>query len=117
MGATILLILALQAAAPAAAPAGIVLQVGGAVSQPLALSFRDLIAMPRTTVQAQEHGKTVTYEGVTLTAILQKTGAPLGGQMRGKALATYVLITARDACRVVIAKSAAVSLPGKAPSR
>lgn len=104
MGATILLTLVLQAAGPALPSAtGIVLHVGGAVSHPLALSLPDLGAMPRTTVHVQEHDNAVTYEGVTLTAILRKAGAPLGSQMHGKTLATYVLITARDGYRVVFA--------------
>lgn len=104
MGATILLILALQAAVPAVRPStGAVLRVGGAVSQPLALTLQDLAAMPRSTVKTQEHGTAVTYGGVTLTAILQKAGAPLGSRLRGKALASYTLVTARDGYRVVFA--------------
>jgi len=59
--------------------------------------------MPRTKVTAKEHDSTVTYEGVALTEILQKAGSPLGKEMRGKALASYVLVTARDGYRVVFA--------------
>ena len=104
MGASILLILALQAVGPAAQlPTEVVLRVSGAVSQPLALSLQDLAAMPRTKVTAKEHDTTVTYEGVPLTNILQKAGAPLGKQLHGKALASYVLVTAHDGYRVVFA--------------
>jgi len=104
MGASILLILALQAVGPAAQlPTGVVLRVSGAVSQPLALSLQDLAAMPRTKVTAKEHDSTATYEGVALTEILQKAGAPLGKQLHGKALASYVLVTAHDGYRVVFA--------------
>ena len=104
MGASILLILALQAVGPAAQlSTGVVLHVSGAVTQPLALSLQDLAAMPRTKVTAKEHDITATYEGVTLTEILQKAGAPLGKQLHGKALASYVLVTARDGYRVVFA--------------
>ncbi len=104
MGASILLILALQAVGPAAQlPTGMVLRVSGAVSQPLALSLQDLAAMPRTKVTAKEHDTTATYEGVALTEILQKAGAPLGKQLHGKALASYVLVTAHDGYRVVFA--------------
>ncbi|HMD86851.1 MAG TPA: molybdopterin-dependent oxidoreductase [Terriglobia bacterium] len=96
--------LALQAVGPAVQlPRGVVLRVSGAVSQPLALSLQDLAAMPRTKVTAKEHDSTVTYEGVALTEILQKAGSPLGKEMRGKALASYVLVTARDGYRVVFA--------------
>jgi len=104
MGASILLFLALQAVGPAAQlPTGVVVRVSGAVSQPLALSLQDLAAMPRTKITAKEHDTTATYEGVALAEILQKAGAPLGKLLRGKALASYVLVTARDGYRVVFA--------------
>lgn len=104
MGASILLILALQAVGPAAQlSTGVVVRVSGAVSQPLALSLQDLAAMPRTKITAKEHDTIATYEGVALAEILQKAGAPLGKLLRGKALASYVLVTARDRYRVVFA--------------
>lgn len=104
MGASIFLILALQTVGPAAQlPTGVVVRISGAVSQPLALSLQDLAAMPRTKVTAKEHDATATYEGVTLTEILENAGAPLGKQLHGKALAGYVLVTARDGYRVVFA--------------
>jgi DMSO/TMAO reductase YedYZ molybdopterin-dependent catalytic subunit len=104
MGASILLILALQAVGRAAQfPTGVVLRVSGAVSQPLALSLQDLASLPRTKVTAKEHDITATYEGVALTEILQKAGAPMGKLLHGKALASYVLVTARDGYRVVFA--------------
>ncbi len=66
MGAPILFILALQAAGSAAQlSTGVVLRVGGAVSQPLALSLQDLATMPRTIVNAKEHDTAVTCEGGT----------------------------------------------------
>lgn len=102
MVASILLFIALQTVVPAAQlPTGVVLHVSGAVTQPLALSLQDLAAMPRTKLTVKEHDQTVTYEGVTLAEILQKAGAPMGEQLRGKALASYVLATAHDGYRVV----------------
>jgi DMSO/TMAO reductase YedYZ molybdopterin-dependent catalytic subunit len=104
MGSFALLFLALQGFGPAAqAPTGVVLRVSGAVSQPLALSLQDLATMPRVKVTAKEHETTATYEGVALSEILQKAGAPIGKLLRGKALASYVLVTARDGYRVVFA--------------
>jgi len=104
MGASIFLILALQAVGPAVQlPTGVVLRVSGAVSQPLTLSLQDLAAMPRTKVKAKEHDTEVTYEGVALTEILRKAGAPLGNELHGKSLASYVVVTARDGYRVVFA--------------
>ena len=62
----------------------------------MALSLQDLAAMARTKVKAKEHDAAVTFQGVALTEILQKAGAPMGKQLRGKALASYVLVTAHD---------------------
>ncbi len=102
MGASILLVLALQTVGQAAQlSSGVVLHVSGAVSQPLALSLQDLAAMPRTRLTAKEHDRSVTYEGVALAEILQRAGAPMGKQLRGKAMASYVLVTAHDGYRVV----------------
>lgn len=104
MGASILLLLALQTVGQAAQQStAVVLHVSGAVAQPLALTIQDLAAMPRTKLTTKEHDQTVTYEGVTLTEILQKAGAPMGKLLRGKAMAMYVLVTARDGYRVVFA--------------
>ncbi len=104
MGACTLLFLALHVAAPPAQiSSGVVLRVSGAVTQPLNLTLQDLAAMPRTKVTASAHGTTGTFEGVTLTEILQKAGATMGGQLRGKAMATYVLVTAKDGYRVIFA--------------
>ncbi len=57
--------------------------------------------MPRTRLTAKEHDRSVTYEGVALAEILQRAGAPMGKQLRGKAMASYVLVTAHDGYRVV----------------
>jgi Oxidoreductase molybdopterin binding domain len=59
--------------------------------------------MPRQTVSlpAPDGTKTV-YEGVTLLEVLRKAGAPLGKQLRGKALTTYVLAKAHDGYQVVL---------------
>jgi len=104
LGAAVLVVLALQRVGAAAQPpAGVVLRVSGAVSKPLALSLEDLAAMPRTRITAKEHETTVTYEGVALSEILQTAGAPMGKQLHGKTLASYVLAIARDGYRVVFA--------------
>jgi DMSO/TMAO reductase YedYZ molybdopterin-dependent catalytic subunit len=104
MGASLLFFLALQHdRLSAKAPEEAVLHVAGAVTQPLALSLQDLAAMPRSKITAKEHEQTITYEGVALTEILKKAGAPLGKLLRGKAMASYVLVTAHDGYRVVFA--------------
>src|SRR5215472_2796237 len=87
------LFLALAAYAQTAAPGG--LAVTGDVATPLHLSVEDLDKMPRisATVDDADGGK-VTYEGVALSTVLQKAGAPSGKDLRGKALAGYVIAKA-----------------------
>ena len=58
--------------------------------------------MPREKVSVEEQdGTKVEYEGVPLREILKRAGAPLGNQLRGKALASYVLAKAHDGYQVV----------------
>jgi hypothetical protein len=60
--------------------------------------------MPHETVSIPDpDGTKVEYEGVPLRDILVKAGAPLGGKLRGKALASYVLAKAQDGYQVVFA--------------
>jgi DMSO/TMAO reductase YedYZ molybdopterin-dependent catalytic subunit len=80
------------------------LTVTGDVATPLTLKAEDMAAMPREKVSvSEEDGTKVEYEGVPLREILKKAGAPLGGQLRGKALASYVLAKAQDGYQVVFA--------------
>ena len=59
-------------------------------------------SLPRAQVTATAHGKSLDCEGVELHALLQKANA-LPAELRGPALASYVLVTARDDYRVVYA--------------
>ena len=78
------------------------LVVTGDVPTPLTLHASDLAAMPREHVEvAEEDGAKITYEGVTLQEILKKAGIPFGREMRGKALAGYVLAEAKDGYAVL----------------
>ena len=79
------------------------LTVAGDISRPLVLAAEDLAKMPRASVSYSEHGPPVKYEGVLLYEILKRAGAPLDDQLRGKALASYVLAEARDGYQVVYA--------------
>jgi len=97
-----------QAAAPAGVPAvasatqELKLVVAGDVPTPLTLSANDLAAMPRDHAEITEpDGTKSTYEGVSLQEILKKAGISVGRQMRGKALAGYVLASAKDGYQVV----------------
>jgi hypothetical protein len=78
------------------------LAVIGDVPRPLSLSAADLDAMPREHVEVTEQdGEKTIYEGVALQGILMKAGLAFGRQMRGKALAGYVLAEAKDGYAVV----------------
>jgi DMSO/TMAO reductase YedYZ molybdopterin-dependent catalytic subunit len=78
-------------------------RIGGAVSTPLVLTVADLKKMPRKTLKLvnPHNQKTETFEGVPLEDLLQKAGVPHGEQLRGAAMATYVLAEAQDNYRVV----------------
>jgi hypothetical protein len=78
------------------------LTVRGDIPAPLILKADDLARMPRDTVSvAEEDGTKVNYEGVLLREILKRAGVPSGKDLRGKALASYVLARARDGYQVV----------------
>jgi hypothetical protein len=61
----------------------------------------DFKAWPRTKVESTENGRTVVYEGVLVSEILKRAGAPQGENLRGNALASYVLVSAADGYQVV----------------
>ena len=77
------------------------IQVTGAVKQALTLSAEDLAKMPRASVRTTSNGMETVYEGVWLHEVLKKAGVPLGSELRGKALAAFVLAEAQDGYQVV----------------
>jgi len=78
-----------------------VVQVTGDVKQALSLSADDLAKMPRATARTSNNGMETVYEGVWLHDVLKKAGVPEGGELRGKALTTYVLVEAQDGYQVL----------------
>jgi DMSO/TMAO reductase YedYZ molybdopterin-dependent catalytic subunit len=76
-------------------------QITGAVKQTLTLSAADLAKMPRASVHTNNNGMETVYEGVWLHQVLKKAGVPQGSDLRGKALAGYVLAEAQDGYQVV----------------
>lgn len=76
-------------------------QVTGAVKQALTLSAGDLAKMPRASVRTTNAGMETVYEGVWLHDVLKMAGVPQGSDLRGKALAGYVLAEAQDGYQVV----------------
>jgi DMSO/TMAO reductase YedYZ molybdopterin-dependent catalytic subunit len=90
-----------QAPQAASAPS---ITIIGDIASPLTLKAEDLAKMPREKVSvSEEDGAKVEYEGVPLREILKQAGAPLGNQLRGKALASYVIAKAQDGYQVVFA--------------
>jgi DMSO/TMAO reductase YedYZ molybdopterin-dependent catalytic subunit len=78
------------------------LTIRGDIPGPLILKADDLARMPRETASVPDQdGTKVNYEGVPLREILKRAGVPLGKELRGKALASYVLAKARDGYQVV----------------
>jgi DMSO/TMAO reductase YedYZ molybdopterin-dependent catalytic subunit len=77
------------------------LEVTGAVKQSVTWKPEELRNMPRTTVSVEEKGETLRYEGVLVGELLKRAGAALGEDMRGPAVATYVVASAADGYRVV----------------
>jgi hypothetical protein len=79
-----------------------VLTIQGDLPSPLTLKAEDLAQMPRETVTVRDQeGGQIKYTGVMLREILTRAGAPLGKELRGKALATYVLAKAKDGYQVL----------------
>ena len=87
-------------AATAAAPE-VTLVIAGDVTQALTITPGDLKAMPRTTVMVSEEGRQISYEGVLVGELLKRAGAPVGRDLSGKAVASYVRASARDGYQVV----------------
>lgn len=82
---------------------GAELKIGGAVSTPLTLTAADLKKMPRKTLSVTNphNKKTEVYEGVPLEELLRRAGVPQHEQLRGPAMATYVLAEAEDGYKVI----------------
>lgn len=80
------------------------LAITGDVATPLTFTADDLSKMPRETVSVDDQdGTKVQYEGVPLREVMKRAGAPWGNQLRGKALASYIVAKAHDGYQVVFA--------------
>lgn len=87
--------------APAAAQA-LTLRDGDRV---LTLDASDLHALPQQTVTVDDHGRSRTFTGPTLNAVVDKLGAPHGEQLKGEALGYTLVATASDGYRVALSLS------------
>jgi hypothetical protein len=78
--------------------------VSGLAGQAVTLSAADLAAMPRTAVTLHlDGGRTEACEGVQLSDILAKVGAPQGKTLRGPEMADVIVVKASDGYRVALA--------------
>jgi hypothetical protein len=80
------------------------LVTGDANHAPLNLPLTDFRALPHVNVKVHNgHTNTdETYSGVPLATLLAKVDAPLGENLRGKALTNYVVATGADGYSVVL---------------
>jgi DMSO/TMAO reductase YedYZ molybdopterin-dependent catalytic subunit len=93
-----------QAGEPATSTLDAPLRIDGVVDQPLTLHASDLATLPRQTLQVRDHeGRERVFEGVALVELLQRAGVPLGQDLRGDRMVTYVVVGAADGYRVVLA--------------
>ena len=93
---------AMSTAAQTTTSSDVIITVGGEAPTPLKLTRADLDKFTRHTVRAKDHdGKEYNYEGIAIIDILQKAGVKFGEALRGKALATFLLVEAADGYQAV----------------
>jgi hypothetical protein len=88
-------------AACAQTPAAVTVDNGNGTTVSMTLS--DLAKLPQQTVRVTDHGTAATFDGVLLSDVLAQVKMPSGEQLRGKALAAYLLVEAADGYRAVFA--------------
>ncbi len=73
--------------------------------KPVEFSSADFKAIPHIsiTIHNSHTNADETYSGVRLAELLAKIGAPLGNDLRGKALANYIVATGSDGYKAVLA--------------
>src|SRR3984957_5737524 len=67
------------------------------------LARAEVEALPHIKVTTSTSGEPATFEGVALKAVLEKAGIKFGETLKGKRLASCMLVEAADGYRVVIA--------------
>ena len=90
-----------QTRTPSTGPRTGTLVIGGDVAHTVALTPAEMKALPRKTVNVQEEGRQVSYEGVLVSELLKQAGAPVGADLRGGAVAAYVVATGNDGYQAV----------------
>ena len=93
------LVLTLQAAL--ARSQQLTVQTGS--GKPTVLTRTDLEALPHVKVTTMNSGTPSVFEGISLEAVLEHAGVQFGETLRGKRLASCLLVEAADGYRAVIA--------------
>ena len=62
----------------------------------------ELKAMPHQAVSETERGQAHTYSGAPIALVLSRLGVPQGDAVRGKAMATVIVVSASDGYRVAL---------------
>ena len=70
-------------------------------AKPLTLKPEDLASMPRTSVKMESEGREVVYDGVLVGELLKRAAAPVGRELRGDNVASYVVASASDGYRAL----------------
>jgi hypothetical protein len=91
-----------QRAGTAAVEGSLVL-TGDPAHASVVLSPADFRALPHVTITAHNShtNATETYSGVPLATLLEKVNAPLGKELHGEAMTSYVVATGSDGYSVV----------------
>lgn len=80
------------------------LRIEGLAGNSVTVTAAEFSKLPRTEFRGKDHdGQEHTYTGVPVAALLSRVDAPMGAQLRGRALASYLLAEAVDGYRVVFA--------------
>lgn len=79
------------------------LALAGPDGQSANLSAADIAALPHVKLTVILEGKTTTYDGVPLSLLLARVGAPTGKALHGPALRDIVLVAGRDGYAAAIA--------------
>lgn len=82
---------------------GNTIEIAGDVPHPLTVSADQIRIRPHLKLEVTEHGKKISYSGVSLSDLLHEAGTPSGPALKGKALTSYVLAQARDGYQVLFA--------------
>ena len=67
------------------------------------LTRAEIEALPQAKVTTGSGDSAITYDAVTVKALLERAGAAFGESLRGKRMASCLLVEAADGYRVVIA--------------